>query len=68
MNKALLEYEMKRNGVTALQMSEHLGIDRSTFSKKINGLSEFKLSEIQSIIALLHITDPNPVFFDDKVS
>ena len=68
MNKALLEYEMKRRGITALQMSEHLGIDRSTFSKKCNGQSEFKQSEIQSIIQFLNISDPTPIFFAEEVS
>ena len=68
MNVALLEYEMKRKGFTAIQISEHLGIDRSTFSKKCNGRSEFKQSEIQAIIKLLDIDDPTPIFFADEVS
>lgn len=68
MNVALLEYEMKRKGVTAAQLSEHLGIDRSTFSKKCNGRSEFKQSEIQAIIRFLNISDPTPIFFADVVS
>lgn len=68
MNKALLEYEMKRRGITAIQLSEYLGIDRSTFSKKCNGQSEFKQSEIQSIIRFLNIKDPTPIFFADEVS
>ena len=65
MNKALLEYEMKRKGITAVQLSEYLGIDRSTFSKKCNGQSEFKQSEILSIIRFLEIEDPTPIFFSD---
>lgn len=65
MNKALLEYEMKRKGITAIQLSEYLGIDRSTFSKKCNGQSEFKQSEIQRIIQYLGIDDPTPIFFAD---
>lgn len=68
MNKALLEYEMKKRGVTAIQMSQHLGIDRSTFSKKCNGQSEFKQSEICIIIKFLKIDDPTPIFFADEVS
>ena len=68
MNKVLLEYEMKRRGVTAIQMSEHLGIERSTFSKKCNSQSEFKQSEIQAIIQYLGIADPTPIFFADEVS
>lgn len=63
MNKALLEYEMKCNGITALELSAHLGINRSTFSKKCSGKSEFKQSEIQSIITFLEIKDPTPIFF-----
>lgn len=68
MNTALLEYKMKQRGVNAMQLSEILGIDRSTFSKKCNGKSEFKQSEIQAIIKYLDIDDPTPIFFDDKVS
>lgn len=68
MNKALLEYEMKRKGVTALELSAFLGIDRSTFSKKCNGRSEFKQLEIQKIIERLKLDDPTPIFFDGKVS
>lgn len=68
MNKILLEYEMKRRGITALRLSEELGIDRSTFSKKCNGQSEFKQSEIQKIIDFLGIEDPTPIFFHKEVS
>ena len=68
MNAALLEYEMKIRGVTAMQLSEVLGIDRSTFSKKCNGKSEFKQSEIQTIVNYLNLSDPRPIFFTDEVS
>ena len=68
MNTALLEYEMKRKGVSAAKLSEILGIDRSTFSKKCNGHSEFKQSEIQTIIRYLEIVDPTPIFFAEEVS
>ncbi len=68
MNKALLEYQMKINGITANELSNILGIDRSTFSKKCNGKSEFKQQEIQKIINVLKIEDPTPIFFTSKVS
>ena len=68
MNKALLEYKMKINGITACQLSAMLGIDRSTFSKKCNGKSEFKQKEIQKIIDVLKIDDPTAIFFSNKVS
>lgn len=68
MNAALLEYEMKIRGVTAAKLSEVLGIDRSTFSKKCNGKSEFKQSEIQTIVKYLNLADPCPIFFPEEVS
>lgn len=68
MNKALLESAMKLRGITAYKLSEMLGIDRSTFSKKCNGQSEFKQSEIQKIIEVLCIENPTPIFFADEVS
>ena len=65
MNAALLEYEIKRKGMTITEMCEFLGIDRSTFWKKCNGKSEFRQSEIQQIIKRLDISDPTPIFFAD---
>lgn len=65
MNKALLDYEMKRRGITAYMLSKALGISRSTFSKKCNGKSEFKQSEIQKMIDYLGIENPTSVFFAD---
>jgi len=63
MNKALLEYEMKRKGVTATQMAKILGISRSTFWKKCTGSSEFKQSEIMKIVSTLQLTDAAAIFF-----
>ncbi len=68
MDKVLLEIEMKRNGYTASQLAKAIGIDRSTFSKKINGVSEFKQSEMEAIIRVLKIDNPTPIFFAKKVS
>lgn len=68
MNKALLEYEIKRRGLTTAQVAEYIGINRSTFSKKCNGHSEFTQSEIKNIIQYLEIDDPVPIFFAEEVS
>lgn len=68
MNKALLEYTMKVQGVSAGQLCKHLGINRTTLWKKVTGRSEFRQSEIQSIIEYLKIDDPTPIFFAEKVS
>lgn len=68
MDKFLLEYEIKRNGLTVKQLCEAIGISTSAYYKKLKGVSEFTQGEIQSIISLLGVTDPTPIFFNPKVS
>ena len=68
MNKALLRYEMDLHGVTTEQMAEALGISRSAFWRKCNGVSEFRQSEIQKIIRVLDLQRPADIFFSDEVS
>ena len=68
MNKALLKYEMERKGFSVEKMTEALGISRSAFWKKCNGISEFRQSEIKKIIEVLELANPAEVFFCDEVS
>lgn len=68
MNKARLEYEMKIRGVSISDMCEMLGISRSAFYRKCNGISEFTQGEIQSIVNFLDLDSPMGIFFDEKVS
>ena len=68
MNKALLEYEMKKNNLTAEDMCEKIKMSRSTFYRKCNGISEFTLVEIKKIVAILHLESPMAIFFADEVS
>lgn len=68
MNKALLRYEMARHKISTERMAAELGISRSSFWKKCNGVSEFKQSEIKTMIELLELDDPAAVFFADEVS
>lgn len=68
MNKALLRYEMERKGISIEKMVELLGISRSAFWKKCNGISEFRQSEIQRIIEVLELKNPMEVFFAEEVS
>lgn len=63
MDKALLEYEMKKRGVTIEKMCEVLGISRSAFYRKCNGTSEFTQSEIQTIVDYLKLESPMGIFF-----
>lgn len=68
MNAALLEYEMKRKKVSKGDMCKELGISRSAFYRKCNGISEFTQSEIQKIASVLELKDVAPIFFSENVS
>lgn len=68
MNKALLEYEMKKRGATIADMCAMLGMSRSAFYRKCNGQSEFTQSEIQKIVDFLNLETPVGIFFTEKVS
>ena len=49
MDKALLEYEMKKKNLTADEMCKKMNLSRSAFYRKCNGISEFTLGEIKQI-------------------
>lgn len=68
MDKALLEYQMKKSGVSIADMCARLGISRSAFYRKCNGISEFTQSEIQTIVDYLSLESPVGIFFNPKVS
>ena len=68
MDKALLEYEMKKRGVSIADMCAELGCSRSAFYRKCNGISEFTQSEIQIVVDFLGLDSPVAIFFNNKVS
>jgi ACT domain-containing protein len=68
MNKALLEYEMKKRNVSIGEMCNILGMSRSAFYRKCTGVSEFTQSEIQLIVDELGLESPMGIFFENKVS
>lgn len=51
---------MKKRNVTIKMMCKKLGISRSAFYRKCNGITEFTLREIQII---LELGLPNVIFF-----
>lgn len=68
MDKALLEYEMKKKGISIADMCAKLGCSRSAFYRKCNGISEFTHSEIQAIVDYLELESPVGIFFATRVS
>ena len=57
---------LKSNELTYKEISEVLGISVATVSAKINGQSDFLLSEIQIIKRKYHLEDE--IFFDNNVA
>ena len=68
MDKDLLIYEMNKRGITIKMMCEKLGISRSAFYRKCNGITEFTQSEIQTVVDYLGLESPVGIFFSQKVS
>ncbi len=66
MNKNELLAEMKRKGFTYERMSRVLGISENTFWRKANGLNDFTLPEIQTMINELELDDAKmkAIFFN----
>ncbi len=68
MDKALLEYVMKTHGVSRADLCKRIGMSLCTFSKKVNGKTQFTIEEVRAIMVALDIKDPTPIFFADAVS
>lgn len=68
MDKALLEYEMKKRGVTTEDLCKKINMSRSAFYRKCNGISEFTLGEIKQIVSALGLDSPIDIFFAEEVS
>lgn len=68
LDKELLAYEIKHAGFTRPEFCEKVGISLSAFSKKVNGKTQFTLDEIKTIMAVLNLDDPIPIFFAKEVS
>lgn len=68
MDKALLEYEMKKRGISAEDLCKKIDMSRSAFYRKCNGVSEFTLGEIKQIVSVLGLDSPINIFFANEVS
>ncbi|WP_276888819.1 helix-turn-helix domain-containing protein [Faecalibaculum rodentium] len=68
MDKYRLEYEMRKQGVSMSDLAHKLGMSRSTLYRKLNGITEFTLGEIQDILDYLGLDSPAGIFFKKEVS
>lgn len=68
MDKAKLMYEMAKRSISIQDICVELGMSRSAFYRKCNGISEFTQGEIQKIVDFLELDSPMGIFFAEKVS
>lgn len=58
----LLREAIRSNGLSQKKLSEKLGLNDKTISQKMNGVTQWTLSEIQQISSMLKGLDVNTVF------
>lgn len=70
LNDRLLRAKIVEKGKTFSEVASILGIDVSTFSKKINNLTEFKRSEMQIIRMFLELSveESEAIFFAEELA
>ncbi len=56
------------SGLTMKEVALKLGINETTLYRKINRDGDFSRSEINELIELLKITNPNEIFFNEKLT
>lgn len=66
-NQKKLEAAIKEKGVSRISIAEYLKISPTSLSYKINGIREFKGSEIFKICEFLGIAEKEPIFFSNYV-
>lgn len=62
----LLREGIRSAGLSQRKLADMIGIDEKTFSQKMNGESDWKLSEIKHLQRLLPNVDIYEIFLDDK--
>ena len=67
-NRRLLESKMVLKGINVKKLSEALGINESTFYRKLKNDGDFNRSEINTIINVLEIEDPEAIFFAEELA
>ena len=70
MDKYRLEYEIKRRGLVKEDVQQAIGLSRTAFYRKCNGITDFTLSEVRAIADFLGLSpdDILDIFFAKKVS
>lgn len=64
----LLEYTVKRKGMTVSEFCDAIGISRSAYYRRKDGKCEFTRTEISKCMDVLGLDSPVPIFFGKEVS
>lgn len=69
-DRILLEYHIKKSGFTIDKFASAIGCVKSTYYKKVKGISDFTGAEIRKCIDVLDLTEDDvmKIFFNKKVS
>lgn len=67
-DKKRLEAELVLQNISKAEFAKALGIDTSTLYKKMNGKSDWTLTEIRKTGEILGKDKINTIFFAEKVS
>ena len=60
--------QMALAGITAKELSSKIGMDESTFYRKLNDEGRFSRKEINDMIQILGIGDPREIFFAKELA
>ena len=67
-NRNEFRAQIVRTGKTSKEVAEFLGIDESTFYRKIQDDGRFTRQEIELIAEFLGISDVKAIFFADELA
>lgn len=65
-DKRALQAQMVLKGINAKELSDALGINESTFYRKLNNNGDFSRAEIAKITEVLELENPISIFFADN--
>ena len=68
MDRYLLEYEIKKKGMTVEEFCRKIGISKSAYYRKVSQKTEFTQGEISKTVDVLGLDSPMDIFVSDKVS
>lgn len=67
-NRRLFEAHLVLAGISKSEMASILGIDVSTFSRKLKNDGDFTRTQINKMIEVLDIEEPSEVFFAENIA